>query len=65
MKKTVDPSVDGPSWLRVGSPSNAARNHALSPEMMVMKQNAIVGGSNIIPLADGLFSHRLLPVSLQ
>ena len=61
MKKTFDLSVDGPSWLRAGSPSNAVRDHTLSPKMIVMKHNAIEDRSNAIPLADGFLSHRLLP----
>jgi len=65
MKKTLDPSVDGPGWLRVGSPSNAVRDHALSPKMMVMKHNAIEGRSSVSSLADGFFAHRTLPLSLQ
>jgi len=61
MKKTVDPSVDGLSWLRVGGPSNAVRDHALSTNMMVMKQYAIEDRSNVISLADSFLTHRTLP----
>jgi len=61
MKKTFDPSVDGLSWLRISVPSNAVRDHALSPNMMVMKHNAIEGGNSAISLADGFLSHCTLP----
>ena len=63
MKKTFDLLVDGPSWLRVGGPSNAVRDHALSPEMMVMKRYAIEGRNSAIPLADSSLAHRTLPFS--
>jgi len=65
MKKTLDPSVDGLSWLRVGRPSNAVRDHALSTNMMVMKHCTIEGGNSAIPLADGFLAHCTLPLSLQ
>jgi len=65
MKKTVDPSVDGLSWLRVGGPSNAVRDHALSTNMMVIKHDVIEGGSNVISLADGFLAHCTLPFSFN
>jgi len=61
MKKTFDLSADGLGWLRVGSPSNAVRDHALSPNMMVMKHYAIEGRSSAISLADGFVTHCTLP----
>jgi len=61
MKKTLDLLVDGPGWHRVGRPSNAVRDHTLSPNMMVMKHNAIEGGNSAIPLADSFLTHHTLP----